>query len=72
MANTHYTTTGGENWGQISYQAYGDEGLMSTITDANPTVAITPILPAGITLVIPIVEVPASTVNSALLPPWKR
>jgi phage tail protein X len=75
IANTPsvpYTTTGGENWGMISYEAYGDEGLIKTITDANPTVAITPILPAGIVLSIPVVDKPASNINTQLLPPWKR
>jgi phage tail protein X len=72
MGNLSYTTTGGENWGMLSYKYYGDEGLFKLITDANPLVAITPILPAGITLAIPIVQPPDSSINAALLPAWKR
>ena len=72
MANTVYVTSGGESWGMISYLAYGDEGLISTLTDANPTVAITAVLPAGITLIVPILVTPESTINTSLLPPWKR
>ena len=68
-----YITKAGDRWDWISYQFYGDCDLYRKIQKANPDLPIeliaSPILPAGIKLVIPDVETP-STVEE--LPPWKR
>ena len=67
---TSYTTRQGDTWDNIAYLAYGDSFSMQRILDANPQVAILDELPAGITLNIPIV--PEPTLDTELLPPWKR
>lgn len=70
MANTTYKTGQGDRWDTIAYKAYGDPHLITPIVEANPTVAITDVLPAGITIKIPVRERPS--IDTALLPPWKR
>lgn len=67
-----YTTTGGENWGFIANKAYGNPFDIKTITDANPTVELGGLLPAGIVLKIPVKDVPSNVVDQSLLPFWKR
>ncbi len=68
-----YITKAGDRWDWISYQFYGTCNLYKEIQKANPDLPIeiiaSPILPAGIELVIPDVEKP-NTVKE--LPPWKR
>jgi len=68
-----YVTKAGDRWDWISYRFYGTCDLYREIQKANPDLPIeiiaSPILPAGIKLVIPDIEVP-NTVKE--LPPWKR
>ena len=68
-----YVTKAGDRWDWISYQFYGTCDLYGEIQKANPDLPIeviaSPILPAGIELIIPDIEVP-NTVKE--LPPWKR
>jgi len=68
-----YVTKAGDRWDWISYQFYGTCDLYKEIQKANPDLPIElialPILPAGIRLVIPDIEVP-NTVRE--LPPWKK
>lgn len=69
-----HLTRDGERWDQIALAYYGDPHLYEPLVSANPEVAITPLLPAGIVLRVPVLaraEVAAST-DAALLPPWKR
>lgn len=67
-----YTTVGGDTWSGIAYKAYGDETLSKIITDANPTVPISYIVPAGLVLNIPVSEDDATMVDISILPPWKQ
>jgi phage tail protein X len=68
-----YITKAGDRWDWISYQFYGTCDLYKEIIKANPQLPIeiiaSPILPAGIELVIPDIEV-HETVKE--LPPWKK
>lgn len=57
-------------WDIVSYKAYGSVEHISAIAEANPTVPLTDIIPAGTTLYIPIIE--QAEINTAVLPPWKR
>lgn len=63
-----YTTQQGDTWDQIAYQVYGDERYMSVLLAANPDLVSVVILPAGVEIIAPDIEVaiPES------LPPWKR
>lgn len=69
---TTYTTVGGDTWASVAFKAYGDAYLSKTIADANPTVKLDPILPAGIVLIIPVNTNSGSTIDISLMPPWKR
>jgi phage tail protein X len=70
MYLTHRTTEG-ERWDQIAYRYYGDPFAYADIIAANPELAITPTLPSGALLLIPVIE-RASTLSTDDLPPWKR
>lgn len=70
MAETTYKTSQGERWDTVAFKAYGNPYLVDIIAEANPDVAITEVLPAGITLKIPVRE--RDTIDTSLLPPWKR
>ncbi|MGO1000830.1 tail protein X [Lysobacter sp. CA196] len=68
MFLTHVTTEG-ERWDQLAYWYYGDPLQYERIIAANPNVAITATLPAGVPLSIPVVtQAPLQTE----LPPWMR
>ena len=64
-----YKTQQNDRWDKIAYKFYGDVFRPSPIIEANPDVAITPILPAGITLMIPILE---NETKKEGLPIWKQ
>ena len=64
-----YITKEGDRWDLIAYQFYGDPMLYGPIIVANPDVPIIPILPGGIKLRIPVIEL-KNTIEE--LPPWKR
>jgi phage tail protein X len=72
MAYLKYVTKPGDRWDNLAYDAYGDEFAYVNIADANLEVAITDILPGGITIRIPILPIPDTDINTALLPPWKQ
>lgn len=66
-----YITKEGDRWDLIAYRFYGDETLYEPIIVANPDVPIIPILPSGIKLLIPVIDM-KNTIPSEELPPWKR
>lgn len=70
MKFTEYTTVEGDRWDLIAYRAYGDPGRVDGIIRSNPGLAVNGLLPAGITLQIPVI--PEETANETILPPWKR
>jgi phage tail protein X len=68
---TDYTTLEGDRWDNISYAMYGSVSLMDTIIQANPNLAITDTLPAGLNINIPIVDNSQLATSTENLPPWK-
>lgn len=72
MANQPYTVKTDERWDNVAFKAYGsvDGGLIQGIIEANPNVLITPVIPAGTALNVPVITAEVSAVNSASLPPW--
>jgi phage tail protein X len=66
-----YITKEGDRWDLIAYQYYGDATMYETIIAANPDVAIMPILPSGIKLKAPVIDM-KETIPSEELPPWKQ
>jgi len=66
-----HVTREGERWDQLAWHYYGDPHAYERIILANPTVPITPLLPSGVMLLIPLVE-ETDAVSGEELPPWKR
>jgi len=69
MAYLTHTTIEGETWDAIAWRYYGNAYRYPPIIAANPHVPITPVLPAGIVLAIPVLPREADT---RTLPPWMR
>lgn len=69
-ADPIYTTLDGDRWDLIAWRVYGDVRLLDRLVEANPSVAIQPVLPAGLLLRIPDVREKISLPGG--LPPWKR
>ena len=65
-----YITKDNDRWDLIAYKFYSDATKYETIIKANPSVNITPILPSGIKLKIPVLT--ESNAIKFELPPWKR
>jgi phage tail protein X len=70
------TTKPGDRWDLIAWRMYGDATRYQPILDANrhlltgdPLPAIAPVLPAGLTLRIPILD---AAPTGADAPPWRR
>jgi phage tail protein X len=68
MLLTHITTDG-ERWDQLAWRYYGDAHRYLPIVLANPHIPLTPELPAGLTLAIPMLETQPTAQD---LPPWMR
>jgi len=66
---TFHKTIRGETWDILAKRYYGSEKLMHVIIQANPNYSHYEVLPSGIDLVIPDIEVHE---NFEELPPWKR
>lgn len=58
-----YTTTGGEMIDEIAARHYGHQlGTAEAVMDANPGLAaLAPILPPGLTIILPDLAAPAAT-----------
>ncbi|MDA8051058.1 MAG: tail protein X [Rhodospirillales bacterium] len=62
-----YVTGPADRWDIVAWRIYGDPTQVSTVIMNNPTVAISPVLPQGITLYCPLIAPPAPPANST---PW--
>ncbi|HBJ6087903.1 TPA: tail protein X, partial [Escherichia coli] len=54
MMFLEHVTRDGERWDSLAWQYYGDPLGYPRIIAANPHVAITPVLPSGLLLLIPV------------------
>ena len=59
-----------ERWDSIAYKYYGDCFKITPLIMANPEVPISPFVPNGTELIIPILE--NTKQENADLPPWKK
>lgn len=66
-----HLTVEGERWDLLAWRYYRDALAYERILAANPDVPVYPILPGGIMLLIPVVEV-QTTAPKEKMPPWKR
>jgi len=65
-----YTTVQGDMWDSIAYSQLGDAAHTDKLINLNTEYRNYYIFPAGITLVLPDVEVEEET--TGILPPWKQ
>lgn len=68
---TEYITIDGDRLDVIAHKAYGDSTKWREIIEANPDLAIMPVYPAGIRIIIPVDE-GVDILESSFLPPWKQ
>lgn len=71
-----HMTRDGERWDQLAFRYYGDVAMQDSLIATNrglflDALTVPPVLPAGLTLRIPIIEREA-IVAADQLPPWKR
>ena len=64
-----YTTKQGDMWDLISYRLTGSNDQIIPLMQANPQYTETFIFPAGVVLVVPVLN---NLVDYNVLPPWKR
>lgn len=69
MRYYEYITKEGDRWDLIAYEFYGDPYMYEPIVVANPEVSLVPVLPSGIKLKVPVIDL-KETIEE--LPPWKR
>jgi phage tail protein X len=65
-----YITKENDRWDLISYKFYNNAEFYEEIIKANPEIAKTPVLTAGIKLKIPVIE--ESSTIAFNNPPWRK
>lgn len=63
-----HITTQHERWDSIAWKYYRDITKMGLLIETNSHAPITPVLPSGIVLYIPMIE---QDTSQRELPPWK-
>lgn len=66
-----HITCHGERWDTLAWEYYGDPLGYPRIIAANPHIAITPVLPSGLVLLIPIIDAENITTGEDIAP-WLR
>ncbi|MCV9878853.1 tail protein X [Brenneria izbisi] len=66
-----HVTKQGDRWDLLAHHYYGEPRGYDRIIAANPQVAITPVLPSGIVLLIPMIETDEA-VTTEEIAPWLR
>ena len=66
-----HLTTQGERWDNLAWRYYRDPYGYESIIKANPDVALYPVLPGGLRLVVPI-QARSTSLTPEMLPPWLR
>jgi phage tail protein X len=69
-----HTVTAGERWDTLAWRYYGDPFAYGRIIEANPALNIVPVLPAGVTVLVPLLTVAQQVAqrDTSRLPFWKR
>lgn len=66
-----HITRDGDRYDLLAWDYYGDALRFEPIVVANPAAPITPTLPSGLRLLIPVFAADTVAVTASL-PPWKR
>lgn len=67
-----HITLPGDRWDLIAYRYYGEANLLGIVIEANEQLAITPVLPTGVLVLVPVIAAEVLPTNAADMPPWKR
>lgn len=69
-----HTVTAGERWDALAWRYYGNPFAYGRIIEANPALNIVTVLPAGVTVLVPLMTVAEQTAqrDTSRLPFWKR
>ena len=70
MRLTHVTQAG-ERWDSIAWRYYRDVGQVPRLIEANPHAPVSPALPSGLVLAVPLIDSGVAN-NPAGVPPWRR
>ena len=65
-----HISSNGDRWDLLAWSYYGNPTLFGPIVMANPSIPIEPVLAAGLTVIISVLQ--QASVVAADLPPWKR
>jgi phage tail protein X len=68
MEYLEYITKDNDRWDLIAYQMYGDATDYERLLSANPQYATLSVLPAGLKLIIPVIE--DIEAKQEVNPPW--
>jgi phage tail protein X len=68
MFLTHVTEAS-DRWDLLAWRYYGDATVYGRLIEANPHIPISPVLPVGATVYIPIIE---QAEQASELPPWQK
>lgn len=71
MDQLMHITADGDRWDALAFRYYADALRYQILIAANPHAPITPVLPSGLQLLIPLLDAAQATTLSEL-PPWKR
>jgi len=71
MNYLRHRTQDGDRWDLLAWRYYGSATDYERIIAANPGAPISPVLPGGIELRIPVVE-RSAVIGTEELPPWER
>lgn len=69
LINLRHITTDGERWDQLAYRYYGDALAYERIVAANPNIPMMMVLPGGLELAIPVIEI-GNRISRLESPPW--
>ena len=72
IQSVNYTVKQGERWDALAWKFYGSVKAMNILIEANPSIPLSTVLPAGTQVVVPILDNTSDSVISKNLPPWKR
>lgn len=64
-----HVTSEGDRWDTLAWRYYGAVSEMERIIAANPHIPISPVLPGGVRIFIPVVKA-ADLEHNVNLPPW--
>lgn len=67
-----YKSIQGDTWDKIAKEQLGSEYLLSQLMEANLSLSHYGIMPSGLEIVIPDIDISPRTIDPQLLPPWKR